>query len=250
MKKLKTLLLVPVLACIPVLTLWAQCEPDTANCKDTGEPGQICPPNLPDAVLNEAYDEVITVIAPDTASVGEIQVGLAYVTVDSVENLPPGVTYLLNADIFYPDSAYCIQIFGTPTEAGKFPLRITVSAYINIGAGVVVKGGEVVDSTSVSLFVNWPSGLDPSRHHEFHVFPNSPNPFSELTRIGFYTPYDDYVTLQVYSILGEMLHEELQGASPGENYFEFNGSSLNPGSYFYRISNRSGLYTGKFIKSR
>ena len=243
-------LLVLVMVLLPAHMLRAQCEPDTANCKDTGEPGQICPPNLPNAMLNEAYDEVITVIAPDTASVGEFTIGLAYVTVDSVENLPPGVNYLLNAEIFYPDSAYCIQIFGTPTEAGKFPLKITVSAYINVGAGVIVKGGEITDSTSVSLTVNWPSTIDPYQTSEFHVFPNSPNPFSEVTRIGFYTPFDDYVTLQVYNILGEMLYEEKQGASPGENFFEFNGGSLNPGSYFYRITNSSELFTGKFIKSK
>jgi hypothetical protein len=250
MKYLHRSLLVLGMALLPAYMLSAQCEPDTANCKDTGEPGQLCPPNLPNAMLNEAYDEIITVIAPDTASVGEIQVGLAYVTVDAVENLPPGVNYLLNAEIFYPDSAYCIQIFGTPTEAGKFPLKITVSAYINVGAGVIVKGGEITDSTSVSLTVNWPSAIDPYQTSEFHVFPNSPNPFSEVTRIGFYTPFDDYVTLQVYNILGEMLHEEKQGASPGENFFEFNGGSLNPGSYFYRITNSSELFTGKFIKSK
>jgi hypothetical protein len=250
MKNIQALLVLLALALLPSMRLNAQCEPDTANCKDTGEPGQICPPNLPDAMLNEAYDEVITVIAPDTASVGELTVGLAYVTVDTVGNLPPGLTYVLNDEIFYPDSAYCIQIFGTPEEAGKFPLKITVSAYINIGAGVIVRGGEITDSTSVSLTVNWPSNIDPIQTNEFHVFPNSPNPFSDVTRIGFYTPFDDHVSLQVYNILGERLHEEKQGASPGENYFEFNGGSLNPGSYFYRITNSSELFTGKFIKSK
>jgi len=88
-----------------MVELTAQCEPDTANCKDTGDPGQICPANLPDAVVNELYDEVITVIAPDTASVADIQVRLAYIIVDSVINLPPGVDYYPNAEIFYPDSA-------------------------------------------------------------------------------------------------------------------------------------------------
>ena len=77
--------------------LTAQCEADTVNCKDTGDPGQICPANLPDAVLNEAYDEVITVIAPDTASLGIIQIGIAYIIVDSVLNLPPGLNYSANA---------------------------------------------------------------------------------------------------------------------------------------------------------
>lgn len=228
----------------------AQCEPDTVNCKDTGDPGQICPANLPDAVLNEAYDEVITVLAPDTASVGEIQIGIAYIIVDSVLNLPPGIDYIANAEIFYPDSAYCIQVFGTPTEAGKFPLKIYVSAYINAGLGIIVKGGQFVDSTAVVLSVGWPSGIDPYKINEFQLFPNAPNPFSDFTRLGFYTPFGDHVQLQVYNILGELMHEEIFGASPGENYFDFNGSELNPGSYFYRVTNKSDLFTGKFIKTK
>ena len=33
-------------------------------------------------------------------------------------------------------------------------------------------------------------------------------------------------------------------------YFQFDGSGLLPGTYFYRITNSSDFYTGKFIKSR
>jgi hypothetical protein len=232
------------------LNINAQCEPDIVNCVDTGDPGQICPANLPDAVLNEAYDEVITVIAPDTASLGAIQIGIAYIIVDSVLNLPPGINYSANAEKFYPDSAYCIQIAGTPSEAGRFPLKIYVSAFIDAGLGIIINGGQIVDSTAVALSVSWPSGIDPHKTNEFHLFPNAPNPFSDFTRLGFYTPFDDHVTLQVYNILGELMHEELNGASPGENYFDFNGSELNPGTYFYRVGNKSELFTGKFIKTK
>lgn len=231
------------------LSINAQCEPDTVNCKDTGDPGQICPANLPDAVLNEVYDEVITVIAPDTASVGDFTIGLAYIIVDSVLNLPPGITYFANAEIFYPDSAYCIQISGTPSEAGKFQLKIYVSAFVDL-VGTIVNGGQFVDSTSVALSVSWPSGIDPYKINEFHLFPNAPNPFSDFTRLGFYTPFGDHVKLQVYNLLGELMHEEMHGASPGENYFEFSGSELNPGTYFYRVGNKSDLFTGKFIKTK
>ncbi len=103
MKNRARLLAIFAIALIPSIYLSAQCEPDTVNCKDTGDPGQICPRFLPEAVVNEAYDEVITVFAPDTASVGGHQIGLAYIVVDSVKNLPPGIEYYANAEIFYPD---------------------------------------------------------------------------------------------------------------------------------------------------
>ncbi|MEN8203429.1 MAG: T9SS type A sorting domain-containing protein [Bacteroidota bacterium] len=244
-----TLLLVFALAFLPSLKLIAQCEPDTVNCKDTGDPGQICPPNMPPAVVNELYDEVITVIAPDTATVGEVQIGIAYIEVDSVKNLPPGIEYHANAEKFYPDSAYCIQITGTPTEAGEYALVIYVSPFIHY-LNQIVKGTQVVDDSSVVITVNETSGLDPYKINDFQVLPTAPNPFSEVTRLGFYTPFDDHIKLQVYNILGRLMHEEMQGAPPGEHYFNFNGSTLNPGTYFYRITNSSELYTGKFIKSR
>lgn len=250
MKDLNTLLLVLALALFPSLKLSAQCEPDTANCKDTGDPGQICPRNLPDAVVNEAYDEIITVIAPDTATIGPITIGLAYITVDSVINIPPGLEYYPNAEIFYPDSAYCIQITGTPTQAGKYALAIYVSAYVYVSQDVVVRAGQVVDDSSVVVTVNETAGLDPYQINQFQVLPNAPNPFSEKTRLGFYTPFDDHIKLQVYNILGKLMHEEMLGAPPGEHYFDFTGGSLNPGTYFYRVTNSSDLFTGKFIKSR
>ena len=254
MKHLHTLLVVLAVAIFPELQLSAQCEPDTVNCKDTGEPGQICPPNLPDAVLNEAYEEIITVLAPDTATVSvggvEVPIGLVYITVDSVNNLPSGIQYEANAEIFYPDSAYCILVSGTPTEAGTFQLKIKVSAYVNVGAGLVVKGGEFTDSTSVSITVKGTSSIDPYKVHEFQVLPSAPNPFSETTRLGIYTPFDEHVKLQVYNILGKLMHEEVQGVPPGEHYFEFSGSELEPGTYFYRVTNSQELFTGKCIKSR
>lgn len=250
MKNLSRLFAFLAISVFTLFELSAQCEPDTANCKDTGDPGQICPRNLPSAVVDEPYDEVITVIAPDTAFVGGFQIGLAYIIVDSVVNIPPGLEYYANADIFYPDSAYCIQITGTPIEVGDFPLSIYVSAYIYFGEGLVVNAGQVVDDTSVVVTVYETAGLNPFKTHEFQVLPNAPNPFTEITRLGFYTPFDEYVKLQVYNILGEMMHEEIQGAPSGEHYFDFNGSALKPGTYFYRVTNSSELFTGKFIKSR
>jgi hypothetical protein len=252
MKHLNPMLLVLALALFPAVELAAQCVPDTANCEDVGDPGQICPRNLPDAVVNETYDEVITVIAPDTAYLEslDLKIGLAYIVVDSVMNIPPGLNYYPNADKFYPDSAYCIQVSGTPSKAGDYPLAIYVSAYVNAGLAGILKAGQVVDDSSVVVTVYETAGLDPYKINEFQVLPNAPNPFSEGTRLGFYTPFDDHITLQVYNILGKLMHEEMQGFPPGEHFFTFTGRSLHPGTYFYRITNSSELYTGKFIKSR
>jgi hypothetical protein len=230
-------------------SIFAQCEPDTAGCKDTGDPGEFCPRNLPDAVVNVAYEEVITVIAPGEAVVGAQTIIIKYIVVDSVLNLPGGIQYEANADKFYPDSTYCINISGTPTTEGVYPLAIYVTPFIS-AAGTTIPGPQVVNDTSVVMTVVGPSGLNPKHFNEFQVLPNIPNPFSDMTKIGFFTPFDDRVELKVYNILGELMHEERQGVPPGEYYFEFNGQTLQPGTYFYRVNNQKEVFTGKFIKAR
>lgn len=251
MRKIERLLAILTIALFAIGEINAQCEPDTINCIDTGDPGQICPSVLPDVTVNEPYDQVITVIAPDTAEALGSDIPLVYITVDSVLNLPTGIEYFANADKFYPDSIYCIQIVGTPTQAGEFQLFIYVTPYIyNAFLDDIIAGPQVTDSTSVVITVHETSGIDPYPMHEFRVLPNAPNPFSDVTRLGFYTPFDDRIELEVYNILGKLMHEEMQGAPPGEHFFQFDGSGLLPGTYFYRITNSSEFYTGKFIKSR
>lgn len=231
------------------IVAYGQCNPDTVNCKDTGEPGEICPRTLPDATVGVLYDKTITVIPPDQAVMGETTLEIVYIEIDSVKNLPEGIEYFPNASQFYPDTAYCIQITGTPTTAGEFPLSIFVSPFIRY-MDAIIKGTQVKNNTSVRMVVHWPAGLDPNQSFEFRVIRNVPNPFSEITRIGFFTPFDDRIELKVFNILGELMHREEQGAPPGEHYFRFDGSNLLPGTYFYRVSNSSLHYTGKFIKSR
>jgi len=236
-------------ASLSLVEVAGQCEPDTVNCKDTGAPGQICPRNLPDGTVDVPYDESITVLAPPTFEYEGILIDVVYIIVDSVLNLPPGIEYWASAEKFYPDSAYCIQVYGTPEEEGEFQLAIYVTPFVTY-FGSVIQGEQVVNDTSVMMTVNGPSSLDPFGVDDFQVLPTFPNPFTEVARIGFYTPFNDQINLKVFNILGEMMHEETQGVPPGEHYFRFDGSELLPGTYFYRITNSSDYYTGKFIKSR
>lgn len=249
MEKLVQRLAMAVLMAITATSLSAQCEPDTVNCTDTGESGEICPRYLPEATVDSEYDESITVIPPSQFSYLGSTIVISYITVDSVLNLPEGMNYQANASKFYPDTTYCVQISGTPAASGSYPLSIYVSVFINLGT-VPILAAQLVDDTSVVMTVNDPTGLYTLGINEFHVLPILPNPFTESVLLGFYTPDDDQVSLKVYNLLGKLMHEETRWAPPGEHRFVFDGRTLLPGTYFYRVTNSQQIHTGKFIKSR
>lgn len=230
-------------------TLFGQCEPDLINCVDTDEPGQICPRYLPDAQVNVNYDEVITVIAPGEVTFANSTVFIDYITIDSITNIPEGISYAANAEKFYADSAYCVQISGIPLKAGVDTLAIYITPFIFYG-NTTIPAPQAVNDTSVVVTVRHASGIDPGMFTEFHLLPNKPNPFSDRTTVGFFTPFDDRIELQVYNILGTLVHEEKGGFPPGEYNFEFDGQSLAPGSYFYRVTNHEQYQTGKLIKTK
>jgi len=248
----RTLLLTfsAIFSIISTVQLSGQCTPDP-SCEDIEEPGQYCPEVFPPVVRDQAYDQTMTFILPSLEYdvLGTIYT-LDSVAVDSVKNLPPGMVYSSNSSGYATGKAYCAQLSGTPEEKGAFAIEIYLRAFATPDGGSQVELGPFLDDTSVVITVNAPSTIGPQELDEFRMLPVAPNPFSEFTQMGFYTPYDDRIKLQVYNILGELMHEEARGASPGEHRFDFNGNMLLPGTYFYRVTNSKRLYTGKFIKSK
>jgi len=229
------------------LQLSAQCDPDTVNCTDIGNPGEFCPLDLPDAAINVLYDQTVTIIPPGVYPILGNELTIFHIEIDSVMNLPPGIEYFSTADKFYPDTAYCIQLTGTPTETGVFDLAIYITATVDFGGPLEA---QVVNDTSISITVVEELGIDPAQLSEFQVFQNFPNPFSEVTRLSYYIPYQDMIELSVFNILGVLVHQESEVAYPGKHNFSFDGSELQPGTYLYRVETSDQLVAGKFLKTR
>jgi len=249
MKETVQIFMVMILVLLATPELIAQCIPDTVNCVDTtGNPGEICPLELPDAQINVLYDETITIIPPSSYPLSGLELAIFHIVIDSVLNLPPGIDYYPNADTLFPDTAYCIQLNGTPGETGVFDLAIYITALVDFNG--LPLNYQVVDSTSLSITVTWEVGLSQDQREAFRVIPNAPNPFSESTRLAFYTPTQERVELFVYNILGTLQHHESELAEPGTHNFRFDGSELHAGTYLYRVKVREHYYTGKFMKSK
>jgi len=247
MKRTATLLITIISGFIILTQLSAQCDPDT-DCTDTGDPGQFCPLSLPHAGLDVQYDEVVTIIPPGSYTLPQGNLTILYIGIDSVNNLPPGIDYFPNADRFYPDTAYCIELKGTPTQTGAFALSIHILATVDIFGNPT--GVPVVNDTSVVITVVDNLGTQPVGLSQFQVYQNVPNPFSEMTRLGYYTPDEKRIELSVYNVLGMLVHHEYDMAAPGEHYFRFDGRELQPGTYLYKVETGETYFTGKLMKSR
>lgn len=80
---------------------------------------------------------------------------------------------------------------------------------------------------------------------------NYPNPFNPSTKISFYNANKEFVTLKIYNSLGqqiaELVHKEL---SAGKYEFEFNGSNLPSGVYFYNLTIGNKSETHKMILAK
>jgi len=80
---------------------------------------------------------------------------------------------------------------------------------------------------------------------EYSLSQNYPNPFNPSTNIKFALTKTSIASLKIYDILGRevetLVNKEL---SPGNYSFQFNGSRLSSGIYFYR------LQTGEFTQTK
>lgn len=227
---------------------FSQCVPDP-TCEDIGDPGQICPDSLPNGTVSFYYKHTVTILPPKTAMVEGVTRFIVKIILDTITNLPPGLSYQASAKEMYPDTAYCAKIEGTPTEAGNFPLEIKVIPFINY-LGTTIAGDTVTDDTSLVITINATSNVGSLNYTGFYGFQNRPNPFSDYTRIGCFCDNSGIVELKIFNLVGQVIHKEELYASKGKNLFRFDGSNIKSGTYLYTISNSQGIYSGRLIKVR
>ncbi|MCD6564890.1 MAG: hypothetical protein J7K53_03000 [Bacteroidales bacterium] len=226
---------------------YGQCVPDTANCKDIDKPGQICPDTLPAAVLNTWYEQVFTVIPPYEFDLGTGVISIPKIVLDSVTNLPPGLSYEANATELFADSSYCVLISGTPVQTGTFPLKIFITPYVFID-NQFVQWGQILDDTSLFITVQSTTGFPAISSDQVMLLPVKPNPFTMSSRIGLTSDKFGVGELYVFYITGQMAHHEEIWVQPGKNYFDFRGEKLKKGIYLYKVSFMGKSFTSRVVK--
>jgi len=72
--------------------------------------------------------------------------------------------------------------------------------------------------------------------NQYKLFNNFPNPFNPSTKIRFYIPESNFVTLTIYDNLGRMISEVVKTSLPrGFHEYEFIANNLSTGIYFCEL---------------
>jgi len=118
-------------------------------------------------------------------------------------------------------------------------------------AGGITPGPTVSNQTWIftdTVQVVGISKIENTIPEDYALFQNYPNPFNPSTIIRFSIPAVSYVTLEVFSALGEkvevLVSEEL---SAGTYKYDWKAEDLTSGIYFYRLSTESFSEIKKMI---
>jgi hypothetical protein len=230
------------------LSGFGQCTPDAAGCPDLGNPGEICPAVLPQGTQNVSYNQTITVLSPDSAEVLGVTLALNQIELVSIENIPPGLSYASNEPslLFLAGNYYCIQLSGTPTVPGNYPLRITVKPYILV-FGIPVPSTNQVDSTSVSIEILPGTSSMTDLSTEFSWSANSG--FMPNLPEGFNCPSPSKVKMNVFNSMGQLVINQNIETQAGLNFLPHNLNELNPGVYFISLVSGNEKLVHQWFKS-
>jgi|GEM_PF-3379377 len=232
-----------------------------------------------DACQGEQYYFRFTVVVPDSINIpgvaggAPIRANLSNIKVDSITGAPNGIEYLCNPDVGcnFPDQTNgCAVLHGiTNDPVGSYP--ITVHATVDVSAlgtnltlnlkfpdsdstGVLPTGDYIVNVVGAPCnAVNPPpgwTGLMDDGALTFLEVQNQPNPFSNKTNITYGLASRKVTTINVTSIIGELVYtNQMQGVG-GINTFEFDGSQLSEGIYLYTLTDGRNTLTKRMIIQR
>lgn len=228
----------------------AQCDPLGADdCPDPEDNGQVCPDTLAPGFLNQPYSVVATILPPAYIDTLSLQIEINHITLDSVVNLPDGLTWVSNApgDEFYPGTYYCILMEGTPTVADTFQLRIYIGIFVEL-LGDTIKLAQIVDSTSLAITIIDNTGIAEDRDSRFYVSSCTPNPFTTWVSLSYYAEEPGPVEFEVFNLTGMLVDTRKASAERGDNYFHYDGGHLPSGVYFYSLKSGGRAAAGKIVR--
>lgn len=219
----------------PVM-LHAQCQPDPQYTLPGIYPDSAT--GFPPAVATYEYNFVITAIIPaDTIVFPFPRMNIDSIGVAEITGMPEGFQAIPSrpSGFWLGGTSGCMLITGTPTEAqvGVYPLAITVVGYMG-GLGLPIP--YTIDYYSITVLPAASYGIDEPGVYGNIRLKAFPNPFSGKFNLEFYAQSAGNFECLIYDSRGRLLKSETITTDAGNQSYSVDGSDLEPGIYFCRLS--------------
>lgn len=249
MKKAFTLITV-LLSVIFINSSYSQtCTPDYTGYTVVPDAGILLPSSLPNATVGVPYTQAITIGVPGTVQT----VPLNWIKYKSLTNFISANSWVILDSVgltTFPNwpklTWHCGIITGTPTAAGVDSIRIFVDANVFIGINYTLANQKAF---TLPLIVDVAAGVQDNSIATTKLIKSRPNPFHENTRIGIIGERTEKATLNIYSIVGQLIYSEAITINAGENFFDFTGADMINGTYLYTVVTSEKMFNEKLIKT-
>ena len=210
---------------------------------------------LPNAMVGQAYNEVITIISPvDTSTVilGQtISVTIQTIELTSVTGLPPSFSYdcATTNCIFAGGSTSCAVLTSagpTSAEIGSHQVIMNTTTTVDAGLFGIQTQNDVVDYYYINVS-NATSVINQFNEFTFELKDIFPNPLNSNAKIQFISGISADVFFTVYNNLGKKIEERNIAASRGVNNIEISAKDYANGMYLYSINNGIQVVSKRMI---
>ena len=253
---MKRILLFLSCMCVAVF-IKAQCSPDAQYTAAGIYPDTAT--GLSNAVVGQAYTELITIIAPLDTSVDYPPFGTIGVTVDNIDltnvtGLPANFDYQCNPPncSFPGGAASCAILYSTSnpdaSQVGIYPITFETTTYVSdVPIINTTTQDDVVTGYYLEITDNTTSTIGQYNYNSFELRDPVPNPASSYTKIQFISGEYSTVLFTIYDLIGKQVDSRVIMSEKGINTIDVNTEYLEEGMYMYSISNGNSLLTKRMI---
>jgi len=125
----------------------------------------------------------------------------------------------------------------------------------NTGAVVLTNGEDINSVTEITIaLLNYAAQFGIAENEAtapasgICLFQNEPNPFRYVTHVRFILPEREYVTLNIYNVVGQQVAKLTEGElEAGEHCYVLTGDNIPAGVYYYILSTVDQSQTGRCI---
>ena len=233
----------------------AQCTPDSQYTLAGVYPDSAT--GLPDALVGQAYNEVITIITPiDTNVVFSglpISVDIIDIALDSVNGLPANFAYDCAAPncVFAGGSTSCAVLSSTinPTTAdiGLYQIFMYTTTTVDAGLFGIQTQNDIIDYYYIEIIDNIPSSINQFDDLTFEMRDVFPNQVNDQSKIQFIIGESKDIVFSVFNYFGEKIDERTIAANRGVNDVLINVNDYPDGMYLYSINNGIQIVSKRMV---